>query len=57
MYESGGKVFQTMAEAVAYANFIAKISRVIVAVERIKEWSTYTNQILRTMFTIIFLTT
>jgi hypothetical protein len=35
MYMSGGKVFQTMAEAVAYANFIAKISRIIVAVERV----------------------
>jgi hypothetical protein len=35
MYESGGKVFQTMDEAIAYANFIAKISRIIVAVERI----------------------
>jgi hypothetical protein len=35
MYTSGGKVFHTMAEAVAYANFLHKISRIIVAVERI----------------------
>jgi hypothetical protein len=35
MYKSGGKVFHTMAEAVAYANFIAKVSRLIVTVEKI----------------------
>ena len=35
MYIAGGKVFKTMADAIAYANFIAKISRVIVAVERV----------------------
>lgn len=37
MYISGGKVFQTMAEAVEYANFIAKVSRIIVAVERVEK--------------------
>ena len=37
MYTSGGKVFQTMGEAVAYANFIAKVSRLIIAVEKIKQ--------------------
>jgi hypothetical protein len=35
MYTSGGKLFFTMAEAVAYANFIHQISRIIVAVERV----------------------
>jgi hypothetical protein len=35
MYTSGGKVFQTMAEAIAYANFIHKVSRLIIAVEKI----------------------
>jgi len=37
MYISGGKIFHTMAEAIAYANFIAKISRIIVAVEELKK--------------------
>lgn len=35
MYTSGGKVFKTMEEAVAYANFIHKVSRLIIAVEKI----------------------
>lgn len=35
MYTSGGKVFQTMAEAIAYANFIHKVSRIIVSVEKV----------------------
>jgi hypothetical protein len=35
MYTSGGKVFQTMGEAVEYANFIHKVSRLIIAVEKI----------------------
>ena len=35
MYTSGGKLFYTIAEAVAYANFLHKISRIIVAVERV----------------------
>ena len=36
MYTSGGKVFLTMREAVDYANFIHKVSRLIIAVEKIK---------------------
>lgn len=36
MYAAGGKLFYTMGEAVAYANFIAKVSRIIVAVERVE---------------------
>ena len=35
MYEAGGRVFHTLEEAIAYANFIAKISGLIVAVERL----------------------
>jgi hypothetical protein len=34
MYVSGGRVFQTLDEACAYANFIFKISGFIVAVEK-----------------------
>jgi hypothetical protein len=36
MFISGGKLFQTKAEAIAYANFIAKVSRIIVSVEEVK---------------------
>ncbi len=43
MYIAGGKVFKTMADAIAYANFIAKISRVIVAVERVKNDQIHRN--------------
>lgn len=35
MYISGGRVFHTLEEATAYANFIAKISGFIIAVERL----------------------
>lgn len=35
MYLSGGKLFITKSEAIAYANFIAKVSRIIVSVEEV----------------------
>ena len=35
MYESGGRVFHTLAEAKAYADFIALISGYIIAVEKL----------------------
>lgn len=35
MYESGGRVFHTLEEATAYANFIAKISGLILGVEKL----------------------
>lgn len=35
MYVSGGRVFHTLGEACAYANFIAKVSGLIVAVEKL----------------------
>jgi len=34
-YVSGGRVFLTLEEAVAYANFIAKISGLIIGVEKL----------------------
>jgi hypothetical protein len=37
MYESGGRVFHTLEEAIAYANFIAKVSGVIIGVEKLCE--------------------
>lgn len=37
MYESGGRVFHTLAEACAYANFIAKVSGLIIAVEKLTD--------------------
>jgi hypothetical protein len=36
MYQCAGKVFQTMNEAISYANFLAKVSRIVVAVEKVK---------------------
>lgn len=36
MYTCAEKVFQTMDEAISYANFLAKVSRIIVAVEKVK---------------------
>lgn len=36
MYSCGGKLFYTEIEAVSYANFIAKVSRIILGVEFIK---------------------
>lgn len=35
MYTCAGKVFHTVGEAIAYANFIHKVSRIIVAVEKV----------------------
>jgi hypothetical protein len=35
MYESGGRVFHTLGEAIAYANFIAQISGLIIGVEKL----------------------
>lgn len=37
MYISGGRVFHTLQEATAYANFIAQISGFIIAVEKLTE--------------------
>lgn len=36
-YIVDGKIFTSLDEAIQYANFIAKISRIIVAVEELKE--------------------
>lgn len=36
LYTSGGKLFQTLSEAVDYANFIHKISGFIIAVEKVE---------------------
>jgi hypothetical protein len=33
IYLCGGKMFETMAEAIAYANFIHRVSGLIIAVE------------------------
>lgn len=35
MFISGGRVFHTLGEACAYADFIARISGLIIAVERL----------------------
>ncbi len=35
MYQCAGKLFKTAEEAVAYANFIHKVSRIIVGVEKV----------------------
>lgn len=37
MYESGGRVFHTLEEAIAYANFIAKVSGLIIAVQKLTD--------------------
>lgn len=37
MYISGGRVFHTLGEACAYANFIAQVSGLIIAVEKLTE--------------------
>lgn len=33
IYLCGGKMFETVAEAIAYANFIFKVSGLVIAVE------------------------
>jgi hypothetical protein len=37
MFVSGGRVFHTLGEACAYADFIARISGLIIAVEKLTD--------------------
>jgi len=44
MYESGGRYFETLSEASAYANWIATISGLIIAVTLVEKTSTNTTK-------------
>ena len=37
MYRVGDKLFITMGEATAYANFIHKVSRIILGIEKVQK--------------------